>query len=283
MSAHLSMTQRLLFVPLACLSAVVWSCARSPEAPTAPSAVPSSVQGPGVGVAPSVGGLTIQGRRPRQPANFADLGEVVDVSARVTASTGAVTYQWSATLGRTEGSGAAVTWRAPATARTPLEVTITVKVTDAGGTTSASADVSLHDSAKELGEMSRQFLIDFSNTRLQNVSAILRNFAPGCYGTAEEAGQVAANRQRFTILQWSVGDASTQIAFGGVCPFRAKRGDACTSVPALWHSVDFQSKSLGTVTGKDWLASVYVPEERRWRLCDSQFDGKEVGVTAFIQ
>lgn len=260
----------------------VGSCTRAPMAPSLPD--PSlTLPGPSTHAAPSLTGIVVQGRRVNEPASFADLGEVVDVRVGVSGATGAEIYEWTASLGRIEGSGSAVTWRAPATAGTPLDVTITVKVSGGGGSTTATTRLSLHDSPRELDEISRQFLIDFSNSRLKNVDAIMRNFAPGCYGTADETSQVTNNRQRFTILRWEVGAADTSVNFGGVCPFRSKRGDACTKVKVSWHSFDFKTTGLGTVAGYDWLASFYVPAERRWRLCDSQFDGREVGVTAFIQ
>jgi hypothetical protein len=229
-----------------------------------------------------VSGLTVQGRRPRQPANFADLSEAIDVTARVTASMGAVTYEWTASLGTFEGRGASVVWRAPATAPTPVDVSLTVKVSDAGGTTTVSTDLSLHDSVSEIDAMARGFLVDFSNSRLRSVKAIMRNFAASCYGTAEEAAQVEANRARFTILESEIGKARTEVAFGGVCPFRSRKGDACTVAPAFWKSMDFQTVAIGRVAGEDWVASFYVPEERRWRLCDSQFDGQMVGAPVFI-
>src|SRR4051812_169092 len=111
--------RRLLVLPLACASALIAACAGAPLAPTAPPGASAPASGPSVAIVPSVSGVTIQGRRPRQPPNFADLGELIDVSARLTASTGAVTYEWTAPLGRIEGNGASVTWRAPSTARTP--------------------------------------------------------------------------------------------------------------------------------------------------------------------
>jgi hypothetical protein len=258
------------------------SCTRAPMAPTVP-ALALTGAGPSTGAVPSISGIVAQGRRPHEPANFADLSEVIDLTALVGNATGRETYEWSASLGRVEGSGPVVAWRAPAAASTPLDAMVALKISSSEGTTAASTMISLHDSPKELDGMARQFLIDFSNSRLKNVNAIMRNFAPGCYGTAEETAQVENNRQRFTILRWKVEAAATQVSFGGVCPFRARHGDACTSVKVEWHSFDFQTTGIGTVNGDDWLASFYVPAERRWRLCDSQFDGQQVGVTAFIQ
>jgi hypothetical protein len=279
----MSWSRRSTHTLLACGIALAASCTHAPLAPTTVPAAAPVANGPGLAAAPSIAGLTAQGRRPRQPANFADLADAIDVTARLTASTGAATYDWTASLGTIVGSGANVVWQAPAVAATPVEVTLTVKVTDAGGTTSASTDVSLHDSSNEIDTLARAFLLDFSNSRLRSVSAIMRNFAPSCYGTDEEARQVAANRERFTILQWHVGAARTEVAFGGVCPFRNRKGDACTVVPVRWKSIDFRLGAVGSVEGDDWVASFYMPDERRWRLCDSQFDGQALGAPSFIQ
>ena len=80
---------------------------------------------------PSIDAITAQGRRPRQPARFADLRETIDVSATVRdteTSLDELVYQWSATAGTFTGSGRNVTWTAPDAATTPGSVTITLKV-----------------------------------------------------------------------------------------------------------------------------------------------------------
>lgn len=236
---------------------------------------------------PVIDSITAQGRRLREPASFADLSETIDITARVRDEETAVAdleFAWSATAGTFEGSGGAVAWRAPAVFATPGDVTISLKVTERFGypgaakvysqDVSSSAVLSLHDSPKELNEMARQFLLDFSDSSIRDVSTIMRNFIPGCYGTQTERDQVTENRRRYRIIESTVGEAQTTVNFGGVCPYDAKRGDACTAVPVYWKSIDLDVNATESVRGTDWLASFYVPATRRWGLCDSSFQGR---------
>ena len=85
--------------------------------------------------------------------------------------------------------------------------------------------------------MARQFLLDFSDSSIRDVDYIMRNFEPGCYGTADERQQVQDNRADYRIVDSSVGPATTTVGFGGVCPFRSRPGDACARVPVMWDSV----------------------------------------------
>ena len=174
------------------------------------------------------------------------------------------------------------------------DITLTLKVTERfgypGGPKSYSQEVSstvivsVHDSPKEIGQMARQFLLDFSDSRIRDVSVIMRNFIPGCYGTKDETDQVAENRRRYVILEYSVGEAQTIVNFGGVCPYLAKKGDACTSVPVYWKSLDMDRNTTGAVTGKDWLASFYQADKGRWGLCDSSFEGRvAAGMRDFVR
>jgi hypothetical protein len=242
--------------------------------------------------------ITIQGRRSKEPANFSDLAETVDVSAKVHDDETPVEelqYAWSADAGTFDGVGAKVTWRAPDAAATPLAVTISLKVTEKYGypgaakiyqqDVSGSAAVSLHNSAKELGDMARQFLLDFSDSNNRDISSIMRNFIPGCYGTQEETDQVTENRRRYQIIESSVGEPQTTINFGGLCPYDAKRGDACTAVPVYWKSIDKDNRgAVGAVSGTDWLASFYMADKQRWGLCDSSFQYRGgVNMPSFIR
>ena len=222
--------------------------------------------------------ITAQGRRPKEPANFADLGETIELAAKVQDDETPVEeleFQWSARVGTFEGSGASVTWRAPDEAETPVAVEIILKVIEKYGypdrpkiyqqDVSSSVTVSLHNSPAELGDMSRQFLLDFSDSSIREIGYIMRNFLPGCYGTAEETAQVTENRRRYRIIESHVDAASTTINFGGLCPFEAKKGDACTAVPVFWRSQDMdRANAEERVAGTDWLASFYVADKQRW-------------------
>ena len=122
----------------------------------------------------------------------------------------------------------------------------------------------------------------------------MRNFQPGCYGTDEETGQVAANRENYTIIAHDIGPANTSVKFGGVCIFRQKSGDACARVLSYWKSQVKKDAynpdgSLYAAAGSvveagpniDQLAAFYYRDQQRWRLCDSQFDPDSRTLRAF--
>ena len=234
----------------------------------------------------ALAGITIRGGRSNEPPSFADVAGSVNVSADVRddeTPVAQLTLVWSSAVGTFSGSGASVIWQAPAQAQTPQDVTIRLEVIERYGPATApaslehrvssTATVRLHDSIKEVGDMARQFLLDFSDSSIRDVPYIMRNFEPGCYGTAEEAAQVAENRAGYQILASSVGAASVSVNFGGVCPFRAKPGDACANVPVMWDSRNLATGVRGVVRGTDQVAAVYARSRGEWRLCDSQFDG----------
>ena len=133
--------------------------------------------------------------------------------------------------------------------------------------------------------MSRQFLLDFSDSTIRDVATVMRNFLPGCYGTAEETAQVKENRRRYQIVESRVDAASTTVNFGGTCPYGPhKTNDACTAVPVFWRSQDMDNhNSEERVAGVDWLASVYNADQQRWFLCDSSFDGHRAAHSTFIK
>lgn len=239
---------------------------------------------------PVIESITIQGTRPKEPANFADVGETIAVTAKVHDDETAVDqlqFEWSAPAGTFSGTGASVTWQAPATAVTPADVTITLKVVERygnpGGTPTFQHDVtgtaklSLHDSMKEVGDMARQFLVDFSDTTIRDVDRIMRNFArsrcPDPREIDSERDDVTNNRKNFRIVSSRIGAAAVTVRFGGTCPFRAKQGDACAVIPSFWDSIDLRDNSRGAVDGNDIVAAVYAPQDARWWLCASDFDG----------
>ena len=162
---------------------------------------------------PVIVSIRIQGSRPNEPANFADVGETVGVSAEVRDDETPVSqlqFVWSSSVGTFSGNGPTVTWQAPAATAAPANVALRLEVVERYGPASAptafehrvssSADVRLHDSTREVGDMARQFLLDFSDSSIRDVDYIMRNFEPGCYGTADERQQVQDNRADFRIV-----------------------------------------------------------------------------------
>jgi hypothetical protein len=282
-------------------AALLVACGGSPNSP-GPAVQPQQLAPQPVAPAPPnnpsvIDAVTAKGRGSKEPVNFADLGEIIDLAANVHDDETPIEeleFQWSAPVGTFDGSGANVTWRAPDTAETPAPVSITLKVVEKYGypggariyqqDVSSSVTISLHDSRTEVSEMSRQFLLDFSDSNIRDISYIMRNFLQGCYGAAEETAQVTENRRRYRIVESRIEGASTTVNFGGVCPYSGKKGDACTAVPVFWRSLDMDhGHAEERVGGTDWLASFYVADKQRWYLCDSSFDGRRAVHSTFIK
>ncbi|MEO5895627.1 MAG: hypothetical protein ABIS06_07990 [Vicinamibacterales bacterium] len=261
---------------------------------TTPTQPPPVVLPPPVNAMPSVTAITVQGKRPRQPARFADAAETIDVSATVTDAETPVdelTYEWTAAVGTFSGTGRNVTWTAPADVPAPIDVTLTLKVTERYGhpgqpkdfsqNVSATQTLSLHDSRKEVGDMSVRFLTEFSKPQTnKDWRDIMRDFkATACPKPSEvdsERVDVENHYNNFFMNTYRLDAATTVVNFGGSCNIPKRdplAGDACASVPVLWDSTEVtKTPSIRrTVTGVDYLAAAYAPADRRWWLCASQF------------
>lgn len=260
--------------------------------PTRPSPNPGGGNGggsqqPPPNNLPVIDSITIQGSVAKEPANFADLSDTVTVSAKVhddETPVDQLQFEWTASAGTFSGTGANVTWQAPASAATPIDVTITLKLTEKYGPlaafqhdVSSTAKVSLHDSVKEVGDMARQFLVDFSDSSIRDIDLIMRNFSrskcPDPREVDSERNDVTNNRANFKIVSSRIGAATVDVRFGGTCPFRGKQGDACAVVPSFWDSIDLRDSSRGAVDGNDIVAAVYAAQDARWWLCASDYDG----------
>jgi hypothetical protein len=288
---------------LTCLLAAVvgsaGSCGGSNIGPTPP---PGGGNGGGSGNVtppannkPVIETIIVQGTRPRQPASFADLGESIAVSAKVRDDETAVdqlVYAWTATAGAFTGTGPNVTWHAPATAPvaveglTPATVTLTLTITEKFGhpgqplsfeqTVWTTASVALHDSAKEVGDMSRQFLLDFSDTNIKDANYIMRNF--GSRSFCPEPGEVDSefedvvrNYTFHRITSFGILQPFTTVNFEGRCPVFGSRGDACAVVPVFWDSINVVTGARTFSSGNDIIAASYSKAEKRWWLCASRY------------
>jgi hypothetical protein len=286
----------LCVVPLvaACVSAAFLSaCGGSPTNPGPVNEPPP----PPANNAPVIQSITIQGTRSRQPANFADLNETINVEASVRDDETALDrlqYNWSAPVGTFNGSGARVTWQAPAQmSGGATEVAIRLEVVERYGTgqslehrVSSSANLVLHDSIKEVGDMARQFLLDFSDSSMRDVNQVMRNFNKSrCPEPGEvdaERDDVTRNRRENQIVNSRIGTPNVTINFGGTCPFQFTRGDACAVISAFWDSIDLTKNVRGTVEGLDIVAAAYSTADARWWLCSSRFEPR-VTTGAIIQ
>lgn len=303
------MRRAVLTALLAAVVASAGSCGGPNIGPTPPSGGGTGANGGGGGnpnpppnSPPVIETIIVQGSRPRQPANFADLGESIAVSAKVRDAETPVdqlVYAWTATAGMFSGSGANVTWQAPATAPVALQglmpaaVTITLTVTEKfghpGGPLSFeqsvwnTVSVALHDSVKEVGDMSRQFLLDFSDTNIRDADYILRNF--GTPAICPEPGELAAEREdvirHFTFYRmqnFNIGAPVVTVNFGGLCPVPngARKGDACARVPVFWDSIDIRNNSRTPTAGTNIVAAAYSRKDSRWFLCASNYEGRNL-------
>jgi hypothetical protein len=255
---------------------------------------------PPVNTLPVIEAITVQGTRVRQPANFADLGESIPVSAKVRDAETAIdqlVYAWTATAGSFTGTGASVTWQAPATApvavqgATPATVKITLTITEKYGhpggplsfeqTVWHEVPVALHDSVKEVGDMSRQFLLDFSDTNIKDANYIMRNFGspavcPEPDEVIKERDDVVTNFTFFRMQNFNIGAPSVTINFGGTCPVRGRLGDACATVPVFWDSIDTRNNTRTPTSGLDIIAAAYSRKDSRWFLCASNYEGRNL-------
>lgn len=287
---RLAMFQGVLrpFVFAALSAVAISACGGSPTSPK-PPAPPPPIEPP-ANVAPTIESIAVQGRRVRQPARFADVGETVDVSATVTDPETAVdelTYEWTATVGTVSGTGRVVTWTAPdATTPTPSKVTLTLKVIEKYGhpgqpknfsqEVTKSVEVALHDSVKEVSDMARQFLLDFSDTRIKDANYIMRNFGAG--SRCPEPGEVSSERAdvvnnftNYDMKAFSVGSPATTVNFGAACAVVGTKGDACSVVAVMWDSVFLADGTRGVTRGDDIISAAYAPAESRWWLCSSRY------------
>ena len=243
---------------------------------------PPGGQTPPPNAVPIIESITVRGIRPNQPANLADVSETINVTAVVRDDETAVEqlqYNWTATAGSFAGSGARVTWQAPAEAATPTNVTLSLEVVERYGSSfehrvSRTADVRLHNSIKEVGDMARQFLTDFSTTSLKDWRTVMRNFkesaCPPSSEFADERDQVENHYTNFTMHSYNVGAATVTRNFGGSC-FAGLKGDACASVPVTWDSTDKRNNVRRTTRGTDHLTAAYSTTDSRWWLCSSRF------------
>lgn len=268
-------------------------CARAPTQPNPPLPRPCT------NTAPVILSITAQGARSNEPADFADVGESIAIAAIVQdAETPVDQLQltWTTSAGVFTGSGTNVTWQAPAkgAVATPMDVTITLTVVEnytcAGqpaplkNTVTAAHTISLHDTVKEVGDMATQFLLDFSDSSITDVSYVMRNFEPGCYGTASETNQVTLNRVKFKIQRFNIGPATVTEPFGdtdchvpGLAPGDTQHGGACVNNKVHWESTIIESGpyqgDYQIADGIDWISALYYASLKAWKLCDSRFTG----------
>jgi hypothetical protein len=253
----------------------------TPVTPQPPPAGPPPA-GPSVNVAPVVERITADVDRTEVNTDVTLTASVKDEETAIDQ----LKFEWKADIGAFSGEGASVKWRAPADIPTPADTTITLTVTETYGapdsfgvrpqnvTTAAAPPIRVHNSPKELGDMSVLFLSDFA-TSSTSTSTCLRNFSDSCPGKAEEKRDIDNNREYLEILSSSLNLRSVTVASSRLT---AKMSVACAFTsrivkcpPPGPDSSACVVGSVESVRGDCTLTGVY--EQKRWWLCDSHFNG----------
>jgi IPT/TIG domain len=243
------------------------------------------------GEPPVIASIVARGARPNEPLNFADVGEEITVTATVAdpdTPSEQLVFHWTADTGTFTDSGATVKWRAPTDATAPASITLSLSVADnTGNSASSSTTISLHDSVKEIGDLAREFLLDFSDSTKPAVF-VVRNFtkSPRCERERDdEFSQIEENRRLYRITASSVGAPKVNIQFASQpCSYVPRDGDACAAVPSTWDSVCAGADSAckpGRSDGIDYVTAVY--EDPQWRLCASYFQSRGTARPNFIR
>ena len=195
-------------------------------------------------------------------------------------SPASLVYEWSATGGSFTGSGAAVSWRAPASASPPVhELTLTVieryTVTDADGRAQsrenrATSSVTAHvnNSPADLTGLALTFLDDFVHSD-RSPEFCVRNFSDNCRGKAEELGDIQRNRATYVIDPLRSTFRIHSIAYNTPGNVPAQATFATVLAPCEFASTEKATGIFGIVVGTCRLTNVY--EGWQWRLCDSNF------------
>ena len=226
--------------------------------------------------APVIKSIVAQGTRLREPANFAEYGETIRITAVVEdaeKTPAQLTYQWLACGGTFTGTGTQVQWAAPLLSGPPSVCNVELVVSDGPRITTGSVAVRLHNSTIEVGALALRFLEEFADSNLP-ASLIVRDFSNSCPGKFEEQEQVSKNRRDLEINSHIYGAATVTVAFGGACASgnRRKTGDdACILTPVEWRSTVKATGAPDFAKGISVITGVY--RDSRWWLCDSLFDG----------
>jgi hypothetical protein len=250
----------------------------SPVSQSASTRPPSS--GPSINVAPVIESISPSADRVEVDNEITLTAVVTDQETPIDQ----LKFVWTADSGTFSGDGAIVQWRAPKGIKTPADVNIKLTVIETYGSPDASGvrpqnvasnsvpAIRVHDSPKELGDLSIQFLTDFAHSDVPT-STCLRDFSDSCKGKAEERGDIDSNRVHYEILSSSLALRGVTVASSGLT---AKMTVAC-SFTSKTKVCDAGDKfcvvgDVGTARGDCILTGTY--ENRRWWLCDSHFIGR---------
>ena len=272
----------VLAAPL--ISILLAACGGSPNGATPISPLPPpppASGGPSANLAPSIEAITVSSERVEVDDEITLTAVVKDEETPLDQ----LAFQWKAEAGTFSGEGASVKWRAPKDAQTPADYEIALTVTETYGTPDTSGVrpqnmsaakspvIRVHNSPKELGDISMRFLSNFADSTVP-AATCLRDFSDSCRGKGEEKVDIDHNRAYYRILSSSLELKSVSVAPSRsnanvtvACSFTS-RVESCSpsgpSVPAC-STVG----STESVKGDCNMTAVY--EQKRWWLCDSRF------------
>lgn len=243
----------------------------------------------GANAAPVITGITGTGSRPKQPANFGDIGERITLTASVTDNetpASQLTYQWSGP-GSFSQQAATTTWTMPTDQVTPSQISVTLKVSETyteGAVTHTNVSapatyvLNVHDSQKEILDIGEKFLTLFSQSNI-STGQVLQDFSATCDrgdGRRAEQGDVDDNRRDY-IEDFSAFRIQRRLPvtfnFQGSCftsDGREQRNvDACASFAVHWEDTKKSTGAHGVTEGIDFVSAVL--ENNQWRLCHSAY------------
>jgi hypothetical protein len=254
---------------------VIAACGSTPAGPGPVTPPPTQP----VNVPPTIESLAIGVER-------AEVGDDVAVTATVRDPETAITdlqFAWSADAGTFSGVGPSVKWHPPTDRATPADYAMRLTVTETYGfadtsgvrpknivSATSAATVRVHNSPKEIGDMSVGFLRDFATSAIPADLAV-RDFSDNCKGKADERSNVADNRVYYQILASSLNLLNASVATSRMNG-NSKVACGFTSLVKACQPgrLDCKVGSTEKVAGDCVLTSVY--EQRRWWLCDSHFE-----------
>ena len=207
------------------LAAVLLAACGGPNGPTPVSPLPPSPPSGGgsVNLSPVIDPIAVSAERTEVDNEITLTASVKDDETPVDQ----LKFEWKAEGGTFSGDGASVKWRAPKDIKTPADYTITLTVTEAYGTpdssgarpqnvaTATAPVIRVHDSPKELGDLSLRFLTDFANSSIP-ASVCVRDFTDSCKGKAEERVDIESNRVHFEVMSSSLNLRAVSVGASGL-------------------------------------------------------------------
>ena len=262
---------------MVCASALLMAaCGSAPSSPTPPSSNGGGVVTPPANTPPVISSITTSATRAEVDTDVTLTATVTDAETPV----GQLQFAWTVAAGTITGQGAKVVWHTPKDNATPADYTATLTVTETFGSattggsqqqsvSSQSPVVRVHNSPKELGDLSVRFLSDFANSGIPPAVCV-RDFSDSCSGKKDELADITENRSHFVILDSNLRLKSVRVKSDNT---HADMTVACAFSSRIIKCDSGDLKcvvgSVSNVAGDCALTGLY--EQQRWWLCESHF------------